>query len=98
MKDIINNLKKSQTWKIELTIANNFISSVNNDEEHKMHSKGYNIKVMMNHEADDVIKKLFDSLKNRYQNNLESMKVSEFVFNYVHLLYCKCHKTNPNYI
>ena len=24
------------------------------------------------------------------------MKVSEFVFDYVHLLYYKCHKINPN--
>ena len=26
LKDIINNLKKSDTWKIHLAIANNFIS------------------------------------------------------------------------
>ena len=37
---------------------------------------------------------LFYSLKNRYQNNLESMKSSEFVFDYVQLLYYKCHKIN----
>ena len=24
------------------------------------------------------------------------MKISEFVFNYVHLLYYKCHKINPS--
>ena len=40
----------------------------------------------------------FDSLKHRYQNrineNLESMKGSEFVFDYVQLLYYKCHKIN----
>ena len=24
------------------------------------------------------------------------MKGSEFVFDYVHLLYCKCHNINPN--
>ena len=41
-------------------------------------------------------KELFDSLKNRYQNNLELMKGSEFVFDYVQLLYYKCHKINPN--
>ena len=46
----------------------------------------------MNDEANKVIKQLFKSLKNRYQNNLESMKGSEFVFDYVHLLYYKCHK------
>ena len=26
----------------------------------------------------------------------ESLKGSEIVFNYVHLLYYKCHKINPN--
>ena len=51
---------------------------------------------MINDEADEIIKKLFDSLKNRYQNNLKSMKGSEFVFDYVELLYYKCHKINPN--
>ena len=30
LKDI-NNLKKSDTWKIQLTIANNFISYIDND-------------------------------------------------------------------
>ena len=42
---------------------------------------------MINDEADEVIKELFDSLKNRYQNNLESIKSSEFVFDY-YLRYC----------
>ena len=51
---------------------------------------------MINDETNEVMKELFDSLKNRYQNNLESMKCSEFVFGYVHLLYYKCHKINPN--
>ena len=41
-----------------------------------MHSKNDNIEIMMNEEADDVITEHFDSLKNRYQNNLESMKSS----------------------
>ena len=50
---------------------------------------------MTNGEADAVIKELFDSLQNRYQNNLESMKSSEFVLDYVYIWYCKCHKTNP---
>ena len=37
--DIINNFKNSDTWKIQLTIANNFIYSIDNDKEHVMHSK-----------------------------------------------------------
>ena len=42
---------------------------------------------MINDETDEVTKELFDSLKNRSQNNLESIKGSEFVFDYVQLLY-----------
>ena len=57
-----------------------------------MHLKSDNIEIMFNDEADEVIKELFDSLKNGYQNNLESMKGSELVFDYVQLLYYKCHK------
>ena len=51
---------------------------------------------MINDEADKVIEEIFDSLKNRNQNILESMKGSEFVFDYVQLLYYECHKINPN--
>ena len=52
-----------------------------------MHSKSGSIEIMINDEADEVIKQLSDSLKNRYQNNFESIKGSEFVFDYVQLLY-----------
>ena len=96
LKDIINNLKKSDTWKIQLTTANTFISSVNNDDESLMHSESDYIDIMMNDETDEIIKEYFDSFKKRFQNNLESMKCSEFLLDYVHLLYYKCHKINPN--
>ena len=53
-----------------------------------MHSKRDNIEIMINDEADEVIEDLFKSLQNKYQNNLEELvKGSEFVFDYVHLLY-----------
>ena len=74
LKDIINHLKKSITRKIQLTIANNFISSIDDDKEHVMHSKSNNIEIMNNAQADELVKEHFDSLKNRYQDNLESMK------------------------
>ena len=35
---------------------------------------------MIYDETDEVIKELFHSLKNRYQNNLELIKSSEFAF------------------
>ena len=42
LKDIINDLKISDTSKIQSKIANNFISSIYNDEEHVMHSENDN--------------------------------------------------------
>ena len=60
-----------------------------------MHSKSDKTEITINDEADEVIKRLFDSLKNRYQNNLQSREVVS-VFDYVHLLYYKCHKINLN--
>ena len=51
---------------------------------------------MISDGADEAIKELFDSIKYRNQNNLESMKGSEFVFNCVQLFYYKCYKINPN--
>ena len=47
------------------------VSSIDNDEEHVIHSEIDNIEIMINDEVDEVIKKLFESFKNRYQNNLE---------------------------
>ena len=76
LKDIINNLKKFNSWKIQLTIAYNFISSIDNDEDRVMDSKSGNTELMISDEEDKVIKELFDSLKNRYQNNSESIKAS----------------------
>ena len=61
-----------------------------------MRSKIDNIEIIINDEADEVIEERFKSNKNRNQNFLESMKGSELVFDYVHLLHYKCHKINPN--
>ena len=72
-KDIINSLRKSGTWKVHLTIENNFICSIDNDEERVMHSNNDNIEIMINNEADEAIKKLLDSRKNRFQNNKQNI-------------------------
>ena len=62
-----------------------------------MHLKIDNLEIISNDGAVEVIKELFDLLKkNRYRNNLEFMKRSEFVFDYIYLLYYKCHKMSPN--
>ena len=54
------------------------------------------MEIMISDKANEVIKKLFDSRKNRYQNSLELMKCDELFFDYAHFLYYKCHKINLN--
>ena len=59
--------------------------------------KSDNREIMINDVAGEVIEELFKSIKNRYQNILEKLREnSEFVFDYVHTLYYKCHKINLN--
>ena len=84
MENSINNNKK------------NYISSKDDtDEEHVIHSKGDNIEIMIDDKAEEVIKKLFDSLSKKYQIGLEkSMRVSDFIFDCVHLLFFKSRKRN----
>ena len=57
LKDIINNHRQFDTWKIQLNITITFISSKDgNEEERVMHSKSDKIDIMMKDEADEVIK------------------------------------------
>ena len=51
-----------------------------------MHSKSHNIEIIISDDADEVIKELFDSLKNRYHNNLESIKGSDLAL--IMSIYC----------
>ena len=46
LKDIITDFQKSGTWKIQWTIAINFLSSKDLDEEQIMDSKTDNMEVM----------------------------------------------------
>ena len=60
-----------------------------------MHSISNNIKFISCNDANEVVDELFDSLRSRYQNNLErTMRGSIFTFGSVQLLDCKCHKIN----
>ena len=66
--------------------SNKFIFLIDYDKEHVMHSKSRNIKIIMNHKADEIIEiieEMFDSLNYGDQNNIESIKGSEFVLDYL---------------
>ena len=52
MNNIINNLKKPDTWKMQLKMAINFMSSNDTDKESLMHSKIDNLEIVINYKAD----------------------------------------------
>ena len=80
-------------WKIQLTMATNFISSKDSSETRTMHTKSNNIEIMTDNETDEIIRELSESLLQRYQERLEeSMRGSEFAFDSVHALHYKLHK------
>ena len=46
----------SSLWKIQLTMAINFISSKDSDETRTMHTKTNNVEIMIGSETDEIIK------------------------------------------
>ena len=85
LKDIINNLKKSDTWKIQLMTVINFMSSKDTAEDRLLHSKGDNIEIIINDKADEVIEELFLLFVSRYQISLKTTrKGSAFIM----FIYC----------
>ena len=51
--------KTSSEWKIQLTMAINFISSKDSDETRAMHTKSNNIEIMIGSDTNEIIKDLF---------------------------------------
>ena len=96
--DMINYHKNQSEWKIQLSAEINFISSnPDSDETRIMHTKIDNIEIMIGSDTNDVIKELFKSFLQRYQENLEEkMRGSEFVFDVVNLLYFDLNKISLN--
>ena len=71
LRNIIIDLQNSDTWKIQLTIAINFFSSKDDEEERVIHSKSDNVRFTSYNDANEVVDELFNSLNSRYQDNLE---------------------------
>ena len=77
MRNTIIDLQNSDAWKIQLTIANDFISS---KEERVTHSNSGNKKFTPYSDANGVIEKLFKSLRSKYQDNLETSVKGSILF------------------
>ena len=80
LNDLIHNHKTQGEWKIQLTMAVNFISSKDSNETRTMHKNGDDIEIMIGNEADEIIEEFFNSVLQRYQKSREeSMKGSYFL-------------------
>ena len=91
--DKVRARKTQSEWKIQLTMANNFISSKDSEETRTMHTKSNNVEIMMGSETDEIIEEPFKSFLQKYQEGLEeSMRGSEFIFDSVDSLYYNLNK------
>ena len=95
LRDIIIDPQESDTWKIQLTIATNFISSKDAGEERVMQSKSGSIEFISYNDTHEFVDEILKTIPSRYQENLK-MKTgrSEYVFDSIQLLYYKCHRIN----
>ena len=57
--------------KIQLTMANDFISSKDSNETLTMNYVRDDTEIMIGYETDEIIDQIFDSLLQRYQKGLE---------------------------
>ena len=98
LADMINDYKNKGEWKIQLTAEINFTSlKPDSDETRIMHMKSDNTEIMIGSDTNEVIKELFKSFLQRYQECLqEKMRGSEFEFDGIHLLYYDFNKVSLN--
>ena len=98
LRELINCYKNKGEWKIQLTAQINFISlKPGSDETRVMHTRSDNEKFMNGSDTDGIIKGLFKSLLQRYQENLqEKMRGSDFAFDGVNFLYYDFNKISIN--
>ena len=80
LADMINDYKSKGEWKIQLTEEINFTSlKPDSDEKRIMLTKSDNTEIRICDDTNDVIKELFKSFLQRYQESLqEKMRGTEF--------------------
>ena len=96
LNDLINTHKNKGEWKIQLTAQIKFISlRPSSDEMRIMYTGSVNEEFMDGSNIDEVIKVLFKSPLQKYQENLqEKMKGSDFTFDGINYLYYDLNKVS----
>ena len=97
LKDMIDNHKARNEWKIQLTMRIIFVSFTDANETCEMHTESDNITIMRGAETEDIINELSNTFHKRYQEGLETkMRGSSFTFERIDLLEYHLHKISLN--
>ena len=89
LRELMNQYKNEGKWKIQLIVEINFISlKPGSDETRIVYTRSDNEEFMNGSDTDEVIKLLFRSFLQKYQENLQNkMRGLNFEFDGVNLLY-----------
>ena len=98
LRELLEEYKHKGEWKVKLAIEVNFISiKPGSDEFCIMYTRSDNIEIMFGDDNDDIIEQLFESLLQKYEENLQNkMRGSELEFDGVNFLYYGFNKTSIN--
>ena len=98
LRELINKYKNEGEWKVQLSAEINFISlKPGSDETRVMYTRSDNEEFMNGSDNDEVIKLLFRSFLQKYQENLQNkIRGSNFEFDGVNLLYYNFNKISLN--
>ena len=96
LRKLINHYKNEGEWKIQLIAEINFTSlKPASDEMHIMYTRSDNEEFMNGSDTDEIIKLLFESFLQKYEENLQDkMRRSDFEFDGVNFLYYYFNKTS----
>ena len=98
LRKLINYYKNKGEWKVQLTAEISFISlKPGSDETRVMHTRSDNEEFMNGSDTDEIIKGLFESFLQKYEENLqEKMRGSVFEFDDVNFLYYDFNRVSIN--
>ena len=96
LRELINQYKNQGEWKIQLMAEIHFISlKPGSDEIRIMYVRSNNEEFMSGDDTNDIIKSLFESFLQRYEENLQNkMRGSGFEFDDINFLYYDFNKTS----
>ena len=97
LKDLIDDHKSKDEWKIQLSMRVIFVSFTDENKTHEMYSKSDNVEIMSGIETEDIINELVNTFHKRYQEGFETkMRGSSFTFERIDLLEYNLHKISLN--